>query len=546
VFPSLYEGFGLPVLEAMSCGAPVIASRTSSIPEVLGEAGIQIDPQDPRAIAEAMQSVLESESLSQELRDKGLQRAKLFSWQETARRTRQAYDQAVAKKQALQSFSRNLKPRIAFFSPLPPQRSGISDYSAELLPHLANHFTIDVYVDGYKPAPFMAGDAVRFLSTSAHLELNSYFSTIFQMGNSMFHAYMYDIVLRHPGVTVLHDVNIHGLVHTLLADQGGHHRYVEELVYAHGENVRIGIDVLRNKEMDQAIPLNERVLSSSKAVIVHSQCARSEILENRSPAVAERVRQISHGMSLPELPGNTQKQHIKKTLSIPEDAIVIGVFGIMTEAKQLKRGLRAFQKLRGHKFYFIAVGEFWSSDYKKSIQDLCASLKLDGRTAFVGRVSLEDFYNYLFVTDIVLNLRYPTMGETSGAILRAMSCSLPTVVNDVATFSELPDDAVVKVKLGDAQDHELARALQSLADDARTRERLGAAARQHIRDHHAWEDVARQYAEFIHYVEESGLGDACVLREILARIPASTDADRISDLVDAFAANPGLGRVLWY
>jgi len=94
-FPSLYEGFGLPVLEAMACGAPVIASKTSSIPEVGGEAVIYVDPLNPEEIAKVISEVLDSSSLRDELKAKSLERAKNFSWEKTARETFELYKEVL-------------------------------------------------------------------------------------------------------------------------------------------------------------------------------------------------------------------------------------------------------------------------------------------------------------------------------------------------------------------------------------------------------------------------------------------------------------------
>lgn len=91
VFPSLYEGFGLPPLEAMACGTPVITSNTSSLPEVVGEAALQIDPGDPDTLAEAMNAVLDDESLAASLRERGFDRVKRFSWERAARQTLELY-----------------------------------------------------------------------------------------------------------------------------------------------------------------------------------------------------------------------------------------------------------------------------------------------------------------------------------------------------------------------------------------------------------------------------------------------------------------------
>ncbi|MBI1911576.1 MAG: glycosyltransferase family 4 protein [Deltaproteobacteria bacterium] len=95
VFPSLYEGFGLPPLEAMACGTPVITSNTTSLPEVVGNAGITIDPLNTKELAESMESILSSSSLRQELKEKGLKRAAEFSWERTARETLKVYEEVM-------------------------------------------------------------------------------------------------------------------------------------------------------------------------------------------------------------------------------------------------------------------------------------------------------------------------------------------------------------------------------------------------------------------------------------------------------------------
>ncbi|HEY6042640.1 MAG TPA: glycosyltransferase family 1 protein, partial [Anaerolineae bacterium] len=100
VFPSLYEGFGLPPLEAMACGIPVICSNASSLPEIMGEAGILFEPHDTHALVQAMSRVLENEGTRQALRKAGLEQAQKFSWERAARETLQVYEEAVGRKLA--------------------------------------------------------------------------------------------------------------------------------------------------------------------------------------------------------------------------------------------------------------------------------------------------------------------------------------------------------------------------------------------------------------------------------------------------------------
>lgn len=98
IYPSLYEGFGLPPLEAMACGTPVITSNTSSLPEVVGNAGIMVDPYDVDGLAKVMYEVLTNEGLREELRKKGLERAKLFSWKKTAEETLKVYEEVYNRR----------------------------------------------------------------------------------------------------------------------------------------------------------------------------------------------------------------------------------------------------------------------------------------------------------------------------------------------------------------------------------------------------------------------------------------------------------------
>ena len=98
VFPSIYEGFGFPPLEAMACGTPVITSNTSSLPEVIGNAGIMVNPYKTEEIAEAMYKLLSDENIQNEMRRKGIERAKQFSWEETAKQTLYVYEEVFSRR----------------------------------------------------------------------------------------------------------------------------------------------------------------------------------------------------------------------------------------------------------------------------------------------------------------------------------------------------------------------------------------------------------------------------------------------------------------
>lgn len=98
IYPSLYEGFGLPPLEAMACGTPVITSNVSSLPEVVGDAAITVDPRDEKRLSEMILKVLADRELRESLKRKGLERARLFSWEKTAKETLKVYESVMNKQ----------------------------------------------------------------------------------------------------------------------------------------------------------------------------------------------------------------------------------------------------------------------------------------------------------------------------------------------------------------------------------------------------------------------------------------------------------------
>jgi glycosyltransferase involved in cell wall biosynthesis len=149
VFPSLHEGFGLPALEAMACGAATIGSNNSSIPEVIGLNAALFDARTPRSIAEKIASMLQNEASLARLRDHGLKQAAKFSWAKSARSALEAIE-AVKERQdraTTVAVLQTTRLRLAYVSPMPPEQTGIADYSAELVPELTRYYDIDVIVD---------------------------------------------------------------------------------------------------------------------------------------------------------------------------------------------------------------------------------------------------------------------------------------------------------------------------------------------------------------------------------------------------------------
>ena len=214
VFPSWHEGFGLPVLEAMSCGAPVISSNASSLPEVVGWKDALFDPHDQQNMTAKITEALTNESFRQALARHGVEQAKRFSWDATAKRALTALEDAHGKQSvAVIPVRTEGRPKLAYVSPLPPEPSMISSYSAELLPELSRYYEIEVVVAQQEISePYLAEKfplrTVEWFRSNAH----RYDRVLYHFGNSIFHQYMFGLLPKIPGTVVLHDFFLSGIV----------------------------------------------------------------------------------------------------------------------------------------------------------------------------------------------------------------------------------------------------------------------------------------------------------------------------------------------
>ena len=379
--------------------------------------------------------------------------------------------------------------RLAYFSPLPPARSGIADYSADLLPALGEVADVTLFsdgaeaVDGLPRRPLDAFPAERW----------AYDLPLYHMGNSAHHADIYRMLRRFPGVTVLHDFTLHHLLAHLTLGAGSFTAYAREMGYDLG---RTAAPLLRDIRSGRAanplydVALNQRVIDSSLGLIVHSQTVAGWIHAVRPAA---RVAVISHLV----VPRPVRSRRAE--LALPAEALLIAAVGQVTAAKQLPLALRAFRRLLDFvpEAHFLIVGEVLPEvDLDAAIGELGVGERVI-RLDYVA--SLEAFTDWAATADVVLNLRYPTLGETSGAALRVMAAGRPLVVFDHGWYGELPDDAAVKVPPLD--ESALLAALLELAGDAARRAALGAAAARTVAERCAPAAVANAYVSFMAALE---------------------------------------------
>src|SRR6266436_3756948 len=383
---------------------------------------------------------------------------------------------------------------LAYFSPLGPQRSGIADYSEELLPYLAEGADITLFVDGFKPtnrdllARFPVHDYRR--DPSSLQSLSGFDAIIYHMGNDhRYHAGILDVMREHPGIVVLHDFALQDFFLGLARDRGDLRLYLDEVEICHGEIAREeAAEALARGALPSLLarpiefPLNCRIANSAEGIIVHSEWSRA------------RFAAIAPGVPVVHIPMPLKFSDAPRPSRL-NDEVRIASCGLITPGKGIEHALRALSALKSrYRFRYSLVGEP-NSFY--DVRELIRRYGMEDRVEITGHVALEEFRRRINQTDIALNLRERTVGESSSSLCRLMAGGVCSIVADVGWYAELPNDAVVKVPLDSYADKVLLAYLERLIEDEPLRTGIGENAQRHARAEHAVEHGAGKYLAFV-------------------------------------------------
>ena len=465
-FPSFYEGFGFPVVEAMASGIPVLASRNSSILEIGKELIDYCDPFAIDSMKKGLQRVLERKVL---LKEKWIRRARDFRWDKSAAEYVRVFDE-------LGKITVNEPPKIAMVSPWPPQPSGIADYTFELVSALRKSAEVTVYTPGES---FLCLEGVRIRLLK---ELKSgRETTICHLGNNArFHNDIYRFAWENPVYLVLHDYNIHPFMEYAYWKTSEEKFYYEALVEGYGKRgEREFARLKRGKPVDLwKYPMSHAIVARSLGVIVHSRSVAA-LLQPYNVCVIPHGGTEEEGGFIPE----------------KKEKFTIGVFGSIHENKRWQVILNAFKRLhkKGYPVALLFVGQVDAIDAKSFLKE-CQKVPHCTCTDFV---SLEQFHAYLQAVDVVVNLRFPSMMESSGPLMKAFSRGKACIVSNYQQFAELPDSVCWKITLGYQEERQLAHYLERLFLDFKVRDELGRNAKAYVRDYCSYERVAEKYLQFL-------------------------------------------------
>lgn len=349
--------------------------------------------------------------------------------------------------------------RIAYLSPMPPARTGIATYSAQVLASLKQiGFLKQHRIDVLWPLDPRVDETVA----SADL-------AVYHVGNNAeFHGEIYRLAVRHPGLLMLHDLAIDDLVRWF-RDTGDP---LGIRAVAEAEPARLRLYEARPEiHGPLETPWCAHLVRRARGVMVHSTFGAEYVraIGSRTP-----VHVVPHPVIAPPRAARRAPKKAREIREGLDDAFVVGVLGDMGGSKGIDAVLDAVSHLEGDVRVAIVGRRIPGYD----VDAVVADSRVQDRVTVVGDASERDFYAWLHAADVIVNLRYPHRGEVSGTLARAMAAGKPTIVQAMGSYLDAPEDAVVRIPAGEPDALELADALSRLRGDAELREQIGARARE--------------------------------------------------------------------
>lgn len=384
--------------------------------------------------------------------------------------------------------------KIAHVSPLPPQQTGIADYCARLLPHLANVVDVDVF--GF-PETAVSNFPVYPITDLPERRFN-YDLCLYHMGNHpTYHLEIFDMAMLYPGVVALHEVNLHGF---FAAQSTAVYR--REMGFSGG---LAGVDqAQRVREAGQpppvsAYPLIDRIWQTSLGVIVHTQAAYEALMKL---SVKRPLQAIPLAVNIPD---DIVLPRPDLLTDLPPDTCLLGSFGHIAPSKRIDSVLAAMAQLTqtDPSIRLVLVGKPIDG---YDLAGLITQFGLEDVVIQTGFVAQDEYEAYLQHIDIGLNLRsQPTGGEMSATLLDLLAQGKPVLVSAVDGYQVLPETAVFKIRQDDQEIDRLTVTLQQLIQDNTLRQQVGQAAKTYVQTNCSFGQTAQKMGEFLQICQQTAV-----------------------------------------
>jgi glycosyltransferase involved in cell wall biosynthesis len=504
VFPSLYEGYGLPIAEALACGARTIGSNTSATAELLLPEA-QFDPSDDGAMARAIELALTDDATRVMLDTQA--RRQLPGWDAVGDRVAEVYDGLLTRPRP----PARRRPLVAMVTPLPPAASGVADYSYRLIEALRAHCDVHAFADGRhrvdpELGPPRAPDGVEVLPVRRLVEQErargGYDAVVYCVGNSEYHSGALAQLRRRSGIVLAHEVRLTDL-YALSADEpgsvpGGFARTLAEmydgLPPGIGESGRLGADEAERLGLLMA----SEVVALADRFVVMSEFAADRVRLDVRAEDADRIGVVPFGMPDP----------VAGAAPAPARDPLVVSFGVVNEVKQYALVLEAFPGVvaRCPDARLAFVGPCADAD-RAEVATLATALGIADRVTVTGTVTAAEYAVWLDRAAVAVQLRRTANGESSAAVADCLAAGAVLVVTGIGAGRDLPDAAVVRVSPVIAP-AALATVVADLLGDPERRTALADAARRYAAQHSFAIVAERLFVDVIEPATRVGLSVA--------------------------------------
>jgi len=466
---SRYEGFGLPVAEAIRCGCPAVTSSTTSLPEILCWPPSTFDPDDPDDLARVVSAGLEDGPFRDELVERAAARTAELTWAGVAAKVVGAVERLDGDRRGRPRARRPPRPTIAVVGPLPPSDSGIATYNGQLLDELARLADV-VAFDPTARGPRREADydtgyeAASFQMMETMYNPWSFDHVVYTLGNSFHHVRSIEALRRYPGVAWLHDVRLtspawgEALRHP---DPDGHLAARLAALYpAAVPPTTLELRAHPNELAMRGIGMTGHVLADCTGIIVSSHlAARLLALDQRPGSVLPPVEVLPHPVPTPPVERLAEED--------PPLLVALGILHAVKAPLVLVEALGLVCRRRPVHLVFVGwIGD----DMRREIAEAAEAFGVADQVTTVGVATRQEYWGWAARASIGVQLRSTTFGESSGAVADLLALGIPCVTS-VAAAAELPEGTVHLLAPGSGSE-ELADVLLDLLEQPARRAAL--------------------------------------------------------------------------
>lgn len=512
--------------ELVAASTPFLISRGGSTSELANSDSLIFDPLNREDLAAKMTKALIDREFRQKVLDERntlLQTISKQNFGETFLSIVEEELRKIAATATARIDKQGRNKQLYYFSPLPPLQTGIADYSAELVRSLSVYYDIVCVVDQDKVEDEWIQENCVILN---HREFGDDLATgsvtIYNLGNSEYHAYMLRYINEKPGVTILHDLFLGHLMGWLRGKNNIDDSTLKNEIYlSHG--IQAIVDG-QNTNFDQFIlkwPISGFVFRKSTSVILHSKYAETLAIDLYGPIVRRKLTLV---------PQIRERWHSDETVKnnknrFPVNSFIVATFGMVTGHKHPEELLEAWIKSslsKNENSYLLYVGDI-SDQMRGLLNRRLQSNEISGRVIMTGHVESSEYQAYLHFATIVVQLRRDSRGETSRAMLDVLAAGKPLISNAHGSASEYAR-SVVNIISDPLQIHELTASLEHLATDEQYRLQLSREGQKFVEHDHNPARVANQVYKVLEQSTGSSIfNEQTMISQISSYLAAQRD-----------------------